>query len=47
MANKSESSGASGGDEASQLSAMRSSPTAGGMRLAGNYAQRGSPGEVV
>lgn len=37
--------GAAGGDKDSQLSAMLSSPSAGGMRLAGNYAQRGSPGE--
>ncbi|CAM9148794.1 unnamed protein product [Ectocarpus fasciculatus] len=38
--------GAAGGDKDSQLSAMLSSPSAGGMRLAGNYAQRGSPGVV-
>ncbi|CAM9331439.1 unnamed protein product [Ectocarpus sp. 6 AP-2014] len=38
--------GAVGGDKESQLSAMLSSPSAGGMRLAGNYAQRGSPGVV-
>lgn len=31
----------------SQLSAMLSSPSAGGMRLAGNYAHRGSPGEKI
>ncbi|CAN0362462.1 unnamed protein product [Pylaiella littoralis] len=30
----------------SQLSAMLSSPSAGGMRLAGSYAHRGSPGVV-
>ncbi|CAM9854408.1 unnamed protein product [Ectocarpus sp. 8 AP-2014] len=38
--------GAAGGDKESQLSAMLSSPSAGGMRLAGNYAHRGSPGVV-
>ncbi|CAM9714560.1 unnamed protein product, partial [Hapterophycus canaliculatus] len=37
---------AAGGDKDSQLSAMLSSPSAGGVRMAGNYAHRGSPGVV-
>lgn len=35
------------GEHSSQVSAMLSSPSAGGMRVAGNYAQRGSPGNVL
>lgn len=47
MENISERSGAAGNDRESQSSAMLSSPSAGGMRFAGNYAQRGSPGEAL
>lgn len=47
MDNTPERSGAAGSDQESQLSAMLSSPSAGGMRLAGNYAHRGSPGEFL
>ena len=47
MDNMPQRSGAAGTDQESQLSAMLSSPSAGGMRLAGNYAHRGSPGEFL
>lgn len=38
-------SGAADGDQSTEFSGMLSSPSAGGMRIAGSYAQRGSPGE--